>query len=61
MQIAGAALSVDFAWLIGAGFAPLVALWLSSSVRLGYVSLYCFQAQRNARRAVDNRKLVEND
>jgi len=36
----GAALTVDFAWLIGAAFAPLVALGLSANFGLGYVSLY---------------------
>jgi MFS family permease len=36
----GAALTSDFAWLIGAGFAPLVALTLSSSFGLAWVGLY---------------------
>lgn len=36
----GAALTADLAWLIGAGFAPLVALFLSAHFGLGYVSLY---------------------
>jgi MFS family permease len=36
----GAALTSDLAWLFGAGFAPLVALGLSSRFGLGYVSLY---------------------
>jgi MFS family permease len=36
----GAALTSDLAWLVGAGFAPLVALGLSSHFGLGYVSLY---------------------
>jgi len=36
----GAALTSDIAWLIGAGFAPLVALGLSAHFGLGYVSLY---------------------
>ena len=36
----GAALTSDFAWLLGAGFAPLVALGLSANFGLGYVSLY---------------------
>jgi hypothetical protein len=38
----GAALTSDVAWLIGAGFAPLVALWLSSSLGPGYVSRYLY-------------------
>jgi MFS family permease len=36
----GAALTSDLAWMFGAGFAPLVALGLSSYFGLGYVSLY---------------------
>jgi MFS family permease len=36
----GAALSADLAWLIGAAFAPLVALYLSSRFGLVAVSLY---------------------
>ena len=38
----GAALTADFAWLIGAAFAPLVALGLSANFGLGYVSVYLF-------------------
>lgn len=36
----GAALTTDFAWLIGAAFAPLVALGLSANFGLAYVSAY---------------------
>ncbi|MBI5271721.1 MAG: MFS transporter [Burkholderiales bacterium] len=36
----GAALTADLAWLIGAAFAPLVALGLSARFGLGAVSLY---------------------
>ncbi|MBS0338991.1 MAG: MFS transporter [Proteobacteria bacterium] len=36
----GAALTSDLAWLIGAAFAPLVALGLSSRFGLAYVSVY---------------------
>jgi MFS family permease len=36
----GAALTADLAWLIGAAFAPLVVLTLSSSFGLGAVSIY---------------------
>ena len=36
----GAALTSDLAWLIGAAFAPLVALGLSANFGLGYVSVY---------------------
>ncbi len=36
----GAALTNDFGWLIGAAFAPLVALGLSAHFGLAYVSVY---------------------
>jgi hypothetical protein len=36
----GAALTADMAWLIGAAFAPLVALYLSARFGLIAVSLY---------------------
>lgn len=36
----GAALTSDFAWLFGAGFAPLVALGLSANYGLAYLSAY---------------------
>lgn len=36
----GAALTADLAWLLGAAFAPLVALGLSANFGLGYVSVY---------------------
>ena len=36
----GAALSSDLAWMLGAAFAPLVALGLSVRFGLGAVSLY---------------------
>ncbi|MEJ8474244.1 MFS transporter [Roseibium algae] len=41
-RYSGAALTSNMAWLIGAGFAPLVALGLASTVGLGYVGLYMF-------------------
>ena len=36
----GAALTTDLAWLIGAAFAPLIALGLSAYFGLGYLSVY---------------------
>jgi len=36
----GAAMTTDFAWLVGAAFAPLVALYLSIQFGLGAVSIY---------------------
>lgn len=40
LRYTGAALTTDFAWLIGAAFAPLVALYLSARFGLVAVSLY---------------------
>ena len=55
----GAALTSDFAWLIGAGFAPLVALWLSAYFGLGYVSLYLLSGAAGTLAALwINRKLT---
>jgi len=39
-RYSGAALTSDLAWLVGAGFAPLVALGLSARFGLAYVGLY---------------------
>ncbi len=36
----GAALTSDLAWLVGAGFAPLIALWLSAQFGLISVTFY---------------------
>ena len=58
-RYAGAALTADFAWLIGAAFAPLVALGLSAHFGLVYLSLYllsgavCTQAALRVNRALE--------
>ena len=58
----GAALTSDFAWLIGAGFAPLVALGLSAYFGLGYVSLYLLSGAVGTLAALwINRRLAESD
>ena len=55
----GAALTSDLAWLVGAGFAPLVALGLSAHFGLAYVSFYllsgatCSLAALSVNRALD--------
>ena len=36
----GAALTSDLAWLLGAGFAPLIVLYLSARYGLACVGLY---------------------
>jgi MFS family permease len=58
----GAALTSDVAWLIGAGFAPLVALGLSAHFGLGYVSLYLLSGAAGTLAALwVNRRLEEID
>ncbi len=58
----GAALTSDIAWLIGAGFAPLVALGLSANFGLGYVSLYLLSGAVGTLGALYlNRKLETRD
>ncbi|MGO4377034.1 MFS transporter [Pseudoduganella sp. RAF19] len=55
----GAALTSDLAWLVGAGFAPLVALGVSAKFGLAYVGLYllsgavCSMAALSLNRALD--------
>ncbi len=39
-RYSGALLTSDFGWLIGAGFAPLVALGIATKFGVGYVGLY---------------------
>ncbi len=57
----GAAFTSDLAWLVGAGFAPLVALGVSSQFGLAYVGLYllsgavCSLAALSLNRALDIR------
>jgi MFS family permease len=58
----GAALTSDVAWLIGAGFAPLVALGLSAYFGLGYVSLYLLSGAAGTLAALwVDRKLEDRD
>jgi MFS family permease len=58
----GAALTSDVAWLIGAGFAPLVALGTSAYFGLGYVSLYLLSGTAGTLAALWlNRKMEESD
>ena len=58
----GAALTSDMAWLIGAAFAPLVALGLSANFGLAYVSVYllsgaaCTLAALGINRALESRE-----
>ena len=58
----GAALTSDVAWLIGAGFAPLVALGLSAYFGLGYVSLYLLSGAAGTLAALwVDRRLEDSD
>jgi MFS family permease len=58
----GAALTSDVAWLIGAGFAPLVALGTAAYFGLGYVSLYLLSGAVGTLAALwVNRKLEDSD
>jgi MFS family permease len=58
----GAALTADLAWLVGAAFAPLVALGLSAHFGLGYVSLYLLSGAVVSLAALSlNRKLEIRD
>ena len=57
----GAALTSDLSWLVGAGFAPLVALGVSAKFGLAYVGVYllsgavCAMAALSLNRALDIR------
>ena len=58
----GAALTSDVAWLIGAGFAPLVALGTAAYFGLGYVSLYLLSGAAGTLAALwISRRLEERD
>jgi len=57
----GAALTADLAWLIGAAFAPLVALGLSANFGLAYVSVYLLSGAAGTLAALGlNRALVRD-
>ncbi|KAF1072598.1 MULTISPECIES: MFS transporter [unclassified Variovorax] len=57
----GAALTTDLAWLIGAAFAPLVALGLSAHFGLAYVSVYLLSGAAGTLAALGlNRALVRD-
>ena len=54
----GAALTSDVAWLIGAAFAPLVALWLCANFGLAWLGAYLLSgAVATAAALAINRKL----
>ncbi len=58
----GAALTSDLAWLVGAAFAPLVALGLSANFGLGYVSVYLLSGAACTLAALSvNRRLEMRD
>ncbi len=55
----GAALTSDLAWLVGAGFAPLVALGLSAHFGLAYVSLYLLSGAGGSLAALSLNRALE--
>jgi MFS family permease len=55
----GAALTSDLAWLVGAAFAPLVALGLSANFGLGYVSLYLLSGSVGSLAALSLNRALE--
>ncbi len=55
----GAALTSDLAWLVGAGFAPLVALGLSANFGLDYVSLYLLSGAVGSMAALSVNRALE--
>ncbi|MFD1703564.1 MFS transporter [Methylopila henanensis] len=58
----GAALTADLAWLIGAGFAPLVALTVASKLDLAFVGVYLLSGALCSMASLAvNRQLVMND
>lgn len=55
----GAALTSDLAWLVGAGFAPLVALGLSAHFGLSYVGLYLLSGAAGSLAALSLNRALE--
>jgi MFS family permease len=55
----GAALTSDLAWLVGAGFAPLVALGLSARFGLAYVSIYLLSGAAGSLAALSVNRALE--
>ena len=55
----GAALTSDISWLIGAAFAPLVALGLSAHFGLAYVSLYLLSGAVSSLAALSLNRALE--
>jgi MFS family permease len=57
----GAALTADLAWLVGAAFAPLVALGLSAHFGLAYVSVYLLSGAACTLAALGLNRALERD
>jgi MFS family permease len=58
-RYSGAALTSDLAWLVGAAFAPLVALGLSAQFGLAYVSLYLLSGAAGSLAALSLNRALE--
>jgi MFS family permease len=56
----GAALTQDLAWLVGAGFAPLVALGLSANFGMAYVSFYLLSGAVGSLAALSLNRALES-
>lgn len=56
----GAALTQDVAWLVGAGFAPLVALGLSAHFGMAYVSFYLLSGAVGSLAALSLNRALES-
>jgi MFS family permease len=55
----GAALTSDLAWLVGAGFAPLVVLGLSANFGLAYVGVYLLSGALGTLAALSINRAIE--
>ncbi|MGZ3182093.1 MAG: MFS transporter [Telluria sp.] len=55
----GAALTSDLAWLVGAGFAPLVALSLAANFGLAFVSVYLLSGAAGSLAALSLNRALE--
>jgi MFS family permease len=57
-RYSGAALTADLGWLVGAGFAPLVALGLSAEFGLAFVSLYLLSGAASSLAALSLNRML---
>jgi MFS family permease len=60
LRYTGAALTADLAWLIGAAFAPLVALYVSANFGLLGVSVYLLSGALGTLIALRTNRLIQS-